>query len=196
MSLERKERKQMIKIAICDDSERQAQFLYQNVSEYMQNYKEPAEITLYSKSQMLQYDVQDGKFFDIILTDIEMPEINGIDLVNMVRSYLPEVLIIFVTSHIKYAVEAYEYGVFRYIPKNMLRDKLSQALNDAVKMIHMQAEEYYMIALPNHMEKIALRRIMYIMREGKNSVFYLTDGTDVRERKSLMNVRQGLKERV
>lgn len=183
----------MIKIAICDDSEKQAQFLYENVSEYMQNNKEPAEIALYDKSQLLQYDVLDGKFFDIILTDIEMPKINGMELVNTVRNYLPEVLIIFVTSHIKYAVDAFEYSVFRYIPKNMLRDKLPQALKDAMQMIHMQSKEYYMITMPNHMEKLAFRRILYILREGKNSVFYLTDGTDVKERKSLMKVHQALK---
>ncbi len=182
----------MINIAICDDSDKQAKFLYQNVSEYMKNSKEPTEITLYQKSQILKYDVQDGKFFDLILTDIEMPEINGMELVNMVRSYLPEVLIIFVTSHIKYAVDAFEYSIFRYIPKNMLQDKLPQALRDAVHMVHLQSEEYYMISMPNHMEKLAFRRILYILREGKNSVFYLTDGTDVRERKSLMSVQQGL----
>ena len=182
----------MIRIAICDDSEEQALFLYQNVLKYMKENKEQAEIAMYEKSQMLQYDIQDGKFFDMILTDIEMPELNGMELVTLVRNYLPEVLIIFVTSHIKYAVDAFEYSVFRYIPKNMLQDKLPQALKDALKMIRMQAEEYYMISMPNRMEKLALRKILYIMREGKNSVFYLADGTDTRERKSLMKVYQGL----
>lgn len=183
----------MIKIAICDDSEEQAQFLYQNVFKYMEENKEQAEIAMYEKSQILQYDIQEGRFFDMILTDIEMPDLNGMELVSITRNYLPEVLIIFVTSHLKYAVDAFEYSVFRYIPKSMLQDKLPQALEDALKMVHMQADEYYMIAMPNRMEKIALRKILYIMREGKNSVFYLTDGTDTRERKSLMSVYQDLK---
>lgn len=183
----------MVKIAICDDAEDQARTLYQSVSEYMKNHAELSEIILYEKSQLLQYDVQEGRFFDMILTDIEMPDLNGMELVNITRNYLPEAVIIFVTSHLKYAVDAFEYSVFRYIPKNILQDKLPQALEDALKMMRTQAGEYYMISLPNRMEKLALHKILYIMREGKNSVFYLTDGTDTRERKSLMNVHQELK---
>jgi len=105
---------------------------------------------------------------------------------------LPEVVLIFVTSHMKYAVDAYEYGVFRYIPKNMLEERLRQALKDALQMIHMQTESCYRITQGSHMEKVSYRRILYIRKDGKNSVFTLKQGEVIRERKSLNQVYQEL----
>ena len=65
----------MIQIAICDDSEVTLQHLNQAVTTILQSNQEVADITLYSKSENLSYDIKEGHFFDLILTDIEMPHI-------------------------------------------------------------------------------------------------------------------------
>ena len=62
----------MIYIALCDDNEKTAKILYNKVKLFLNKRGTIADITLYSQSQMLQFDIQDGKFFDLILSDIEM----------------------------------------------------------------------------------------------------------------------------
>lgn len=182
----------MIRIAICDDSSQMIETLKQQVLTFMEQEKEPVSLQTYEKSELLKFDLQEWRQFDLILSDIEMPGVDGMELAGIIRTYLPEVVLIFVTSHMKYAVDAYEYGVFRYIPKNMLEERLRQALKDALQMIHMQTESCYRITQGSHMEKVSYRRILYIQKDGKNSVFTLKQGEVIRERKSLNQVYQEL----
>lgn len=117
-----------------------------------------------------------------------MPNIDGMNLAAYVKRYLPEVLIIFITSHLKYAVDAFELSIFRYIPKNSIGSRLPQALKDAINMIKIQTDEFYAIKTPTRVEKIPYHKILYIQREGKNSVITLLDNSVTKVRKSLTQV--------
>uniref|UniRef100_UPI00405654C0 LytR/AlgR family response regulator transcription factor n=1 Tax=Agathobacter sp. TaxID=2021311 RepID=UPI00405654C0 len=178
----------MIYIAICDDNEKTAELLRNKVLAFLKENNVLADVTVYTKSLLLQYDIEEKKYFDIILSDIEMPDMDGMHLAAFVKRYLPEAFIIFITSHLKYAIDAFELSVFRYIPKNALHSRLQNALRDAINMIHIQAGEYYMIQMPSRVEKIPYHKILYIQREGKNSVITLIDGTTSKVRKSLSQV--------
>ena len=182
----------MVKIAICDDMDDQVNFIHQIVLDILKKNHELGDITLYTSSDFLRYDIQEGKYFDLILSDVEMPGVNGMELASVIRQYLPDSLVIFVTAYLKYAVDAFEYNIFRYIPKEKLREKLPDAIKDALKIIHLQINQFYTIALHNRFQKIALKNILYIQREGKNSIFFLTDNTIVKERKSLADVQKKL----
>lgn len=182
----------MIYIGICDDNESIAYDLKARTIKFFKKRHENIEITVYLQSQLLQYDIEEGKYFDLILSDIEMPEINGMSLAAYIRLHLPETLIIFITSHLKYAIDAFELSIFRYIPKNALDFRLSQALEDAVNMIKMQSDQYYTIETPTRVEKIPYNKILYIQREGKNSVITMLDGSSTKVRKSLTHVFKDL----
>lgn len=178
----------MIYIAICDDNEKTVEILKKKVMEFLKKSNEFADITVYTQSENLQYDIQEGKYYDLILSDIEMPNIDGMNLAAYVKRYLPEVLIIFITSHLKYAVDAFELSIFRYIPKNSIGSRLPQALKDAINMIKMQADEFFAIETPIRVKKIPYHKILYIQREGKNSVITLLDNSVTKVRKSLTQV--------
>ncbi len=182
----------MIYIAVCDDEERSLAVLKERVNALLKEYGIYAEVTGYSQSRLLQYDIEEGKYFDLVLSDIEMPYIDGMQLAEYIKKYLPEVLIIFITSHMKYAIDAYELSIFRYVPKNNMDSRFSHALLDAVKMIESRSNQTYCISTPTRMEKIPYRKILYIERDGKNSVINLTDGSATRVRKSLSAVLKEL----
>ena len=94
------------------------------------------EITTYTQSRNLLYDItDDGFFYDLILLDIEMPGISGMEIPQQLKGFLPNVKIIFVTSHTEYAIDAFELSIFRYVPKNNLEVKLAAAVTDAAKLI-------------------------------------------------------------
>lgn len=183
----------MIYIAVCDDNEKLAESLKDKVTSYVRDNYEPVDITVYTQSTMLQYDIEEGKHFDLVLSDIEMPQIDGMNLAAYIKRHLPEVLIIFITSHLKYAIDAFELSIFRYIPKNMLSARLPHALRDAFNMIKVQSDKFYTIEMPSRVEKIPYNKIMFIQREGKNSVISLTDNSSTKVRKSLTQVFKELK---
>lgn len=178
----------MIYIAICDDNENTAEMLRNNVTKFLNENHILADITVYTQSALLYYDIQEKKYFDIILSDIEMPDIDGMHLATLIKQHLSEAFIIFITSHLKYAIDAFELSIFRYIPKNELHPRLYSALKDAINMLAIQSDKYYIIQMPSRVEKIPYQKIMYIQREGKNSLIIMTDNTISKVRKSLAQV--------
>ena len=116
----------MIKVAICDDEEKAVALHEQIVRKCLQSEGVGYEITTYTQSRNLIYDItDDGFFYDLILLDIEMPGISGMEIPQQLKGFLPNVRIIFVTSHTEYAIDAFELSIFRYVPKNNLEVKLA-----------------------------------------------------------------------
>ena len=164
----------MVRIAICDD-ERDSVKLHEEITkETLQKCGIGCEITVYTKSSNLLCDITDDQFFyDLLLLDIEMPGITGMELPQKIKPFLPNVKIIFITSHLEYAIDAYELSIFRYVPKDNPRERLSAAVADAARMIELEAGQEYIIKTSRRMEKIPYRDIFYIERDGgKNSVIY------------------------
>ena len=178
----------MVKIAICDDEEKSVALHKKIVMECLQSEGIGCEITTYTLSQNLLYDItDDGFFYDLILLDIEMPGISGMEIPQKVIIFLPNVRIIFVTSHTEYAIDAFELSIFRYVPKNNLEAKLAAAVVDAAKLIELEAGQEYTIQTANRMEKIPYKDIFYIQRDGKNASIVSSIGTS-KVRKSLQQV--------
>ena len=125
------------------------------------------------------------KAFAVIL---EMPHIDGMELAGYIKKYLPEVFIVFITSHTKYAIDAFELSIFRYVPKSTLQMKLDHAVLDAVKLINGRSDQVYHIHMPSRVEKIPYEKILYMTREGKNTIIVLADGSRTHVRKNLATV--------
>ena len=178
----------MIKVAICDDEEKAVALHEQIVRKCLQSEGVGYEITTYTQSRNLLYDItDDGFFYDLILLDIEMPGISGMEIPQRLKGFLPNVRIIFVTSHTEYAIDAFELSIFRYVPKNNLEVKLAAAVTDAAKLIELEAGQEYTIQTASRMEKIPYKDIFYIQRDGKNASIISSVGI-AKVRKSLQQV--------
>lgn len=183
----------VIKIAICDDEEKAVALHERIVKSCLQSQGIGYEITTYTQSRNLLYDItDDGFFYDLILLDIEMPGISGMEIPQQLKGFLPNVRIIFVTSHTEYAIDAFELSIFRYVPKNNLEVKLATAVTDAAKLIELEAGQEYTIQTASRMEKIPYKDIFYIQRDGKNASITSSVGI-AKVRKSLQQVFDELK---
>ncbi len=183
----------MIRIAICDD-EKEAVIQHEDiVKRSLRSCGIGYEIVTYTKSSNLLFDITDDHFFfDLILLDIEMPGITGMELSEKTKLYLPNVKIIFITSHIEYAIDAFELSIFRYVPKSDLTARLAAAVTDAAKLIALEAGKEYIIQAAGRMEKIPYKDIFYIQRDGgKNSVLVSCMGIS-KVRKSLQQIFEEL----
>lgn len=95
--------------------------------------------------------------------------------------------IIFITSHIEYAIDAFELSIFRYVPKDDIDQRLPAAIQDAIKLIELEDGKAYTIQTNSRLEKIPYREIYYIERDGKNAAITTAGGIS-RVRKSLQQV--------
>lgn len=178
----------MLQIAICDDNETTINKVEETAGRFFRTHCADCKISSYQSSENLLYDIKDGLHFDLFLLDIEMPGVDGMDLAKSIHTDMPDAKIIFITSHLEYAITAYEFAVFRYIPKMMLDDKLETALEDYYKLYRLERSEFYTIQVKNHVKQIPYRSIMYILKEGKYAIFHLEDGKTMSVRKTLTQV--------
>src|SRR5215469_8325830 len=71
---------------------------------------------------------------DVVVTDISMPPISGIEAMRQIRSVMPEIKFVFLTMHDAngYRKEAQSAGAAGYVLKSSAREELSRTIRDAV----------------------------------------------------------------
>ena len=71
-----------------------------------------------------------NKTFDLVLTDLVMPDVTGIDLLKKIKEEWPETEVIIITGYgtVKTAVDALKYGAYDYIEKPFTPDALVNAV--------------------------------------------------------------------
>ncbi len=182
----------MLRIAVCDDDNRTVQRHKALAEDCMKQCGSVGEVEAYTVSDNLLYDIAEDKFFfDLILLDIEMPGNTGMEIAEKIKPYLPNVKIIFITSHIEYAIDAFELSIFRYVPKDDIEKRLPAAIRDAVRLIELEDGKTYTIRTNSRLEKIPYKEIYYIERDGKNAVITAVGGIS-KVRKSLQQVYEEL----
>ena len=72
---------------------------------------------------------------DVIVADISMPMLNGIEAVRQIKKVHPEIKVVFLTMHpdVAYAVNAFETGASGYVLKNSAPDELITAIREGLK---------------------------------------------------------------
>ncbi len=88
-----------------------------------------AEVTIAKDGQEGLERVKE-KEFDYVISDINMPKMDGVELLQSIRELYPKMKVIFLTAHsdMKYILAASQYRVSGYINKPITLDALEEVL--------------------------------------------------------------------
>jgi len=75
-----------------------------------------------------------GEKFDIVLTDLKMPDISGMEILKRIMESYPDVMVIMITGYstVQTAVEAMKLGAYDYVPKPFTLEELIEAVSKAL----------------------------------------------------------------
>ena len=113
--------------------------------------------------------------FDIILLDIMMPLLNGIDAAKEIRQQDGYVKIVFLTSSPEFAVESYAVKANNYLLKPVVPEALYNCLNELVQEIRLNAKSV-LIKGGNTVHRVPLNLIEYVEANNKEVLFSLVNG--------------------
>ena len=105
----------MFRIVLCDDSPADLMVLCGHLEQLKE--KRPVDIISYTDGLDLLKDYKQKGFCDILVLDMRMETMGGIEVAKHIRQLDDEVPILIVTATVDYAVEGYKVGAFRYIVK-------------------------------------------------------------------------------
>ena len=180
-------------IAIVDDEKEEGERIKGLVQKYFEGYPDKTyEVSLYQDGGQLMAELAQQRYFDLYFLDVELErQENGIELAHRIRSLYQEPVIVYVTNHLECAPEAFEVNAYRFIPKRMLTEKLSDVLDHALAVIDQIDQRAYVVDTPDCAERILYKNIVRIEKDGKYINLYHRNGT-CRERKTLTEVMSAL----
>ena len=102
-----------------------------------------------------------------------MPQMNGLEVIRIIKSLYPEGLIIVFTSYAHYAIEAIELEIFRYMVKNKLEDNFDTYLTAAIYRLNIWEEESYYINSPRKKIRIFAEILCIVIKIKRQRILCL-----------------------
>ena len=176
-----------MRIAIVDDMKLDQMYIQKMVSDYLQEQQLPAEFYLFSSGEEFFEAYVPGEF-SILLLDLYMEGMNGMEIARQVRERGDHCQLIFVTSSETYAVQGYEVEATCYLLKPVDRDALERALARCVN--RMGALQHSISIVANRVPvNLPLSSIQWISND-QNSILFHVDSGQVKSYMTLERVRE------
>ena len=105
--------------------------------------------TIAVESPALGLQLVQNEHFDVLVTDLRLPKMHGIEFLKRVQKEQPHIIVIVMTAYasVETAVEAMRFGAYNYIKKPFSSEELIQML-DKLKMLHGRDKQRSQLKVP------------------------------------------------
>ena len=182
-----------MRIAICDDN---IEFLKQTEDIARHIYQErqlEIQLSSFENGQDLLADMSQTKSdIDLLLLDIDMPDISGLEVAKKIREMGKETILIFISSYESYVFDTFEYNPFRFIRKEKLQQELPIALRAAESAYQKNKKRYVVVRCDEGEVRIEETEIMYFDMVKRQIRICLADGRVYHTWRTMKELQQEL----
>ena len=112
--------------------------------------------------------------FDLVLLDVRIPGMDGVQLAQMIASMPHQPAVVFVTAHAEHAVEAFDVAAVDYLTKPVRLERLQQALQKVERLVQLKQSQSadllvdtLIIQDRGRTERVPLSEVLYLKAELK-----------------------------
>lgn len=166
-----------INIAICDDENIALEKIKNAVLDIANARNVKVDIFTYSDAERA-VDVLCSKeeHFDVLLLDIDMPKLSGLEVAKIVRKHRENLILIFISAHEQYVFESIEYSPFRYIRKNKVSEELPLAMKAVFTRLENEKDRNIIVKTDDGERILYYSQIMYYEIENRRLNIHLSNG--------------------
>lgn len=172
----------MKRIAIVDDDERMRRLLKSYIDKYSETHAEKLQTSLFAFPELFLTNYRPE--YDIVLMDIDMPSMDGLEASRRLRELDERVVLLFVTNLAQYAIKGYEVAATDFVVKPVTYETFSYKLTRALKYVPESKRPSLLLKTEDGTATVELDDVKYIEVQG-HYVFYHTHKDVYRIRGSL-----------
>ena len=139
--------------------------------------KRPVDIISYTDGLDLLKDYKQKGFCDILVLDMRMETMGGIEVAKHIRQLDDEVPILIVTATVDYAVEGYKVGAFRYIVKPVESGDFLSAVEELLDRQQKKQASIFSFPSINGTTKLMTDHIYYLESDLRTIRVVAKEGT-------------------
>ena len=158
----------MLKIAICDDEEVQRVMLETYLKEWAESKGIVLDAIHFCDAESFLFSWEEDKDYDLLLLDIEMNHINGMQLAMQLRAQGYDVPILFITGYDSYMSQGYEVSALHYLLKPVQKEKLFGVLDKLER--RKKVEKKFLFKTEEGILSIASENIWYVEAFGHQCI--------------------------
>jgi DNA-binding LytR/AlgR family response regulator len=178
-----------MKIAIVDDVERETALLEQYVNRYAdENQLTVTSMVFQNPMEFLNRYASD---YDLVLLDVEMPGMNGIEVAKDIRRMDGRVVIMFITNMAQYAINGYEVNALDYVLKPVTYADFVLKMKKAERYIQRNEDYRLTLEMPDGIVTLYISDLIYVEVE-RHYLIYNTVHGKYRARGSMKAIEEKL----
>ena len=166
----------MLKLVICDDDDYYAGDLETRVGQYCAQKGVKHSLRVFQDPAELLRDFR-REPADVVLLDILMPGMTGVELSHKIRDIDSECVIAFLTSTPDFALEGYEVEAANYLLKPVPDDKLHALLDKCVKLASVEPVLGIPFKVGHGSVRLNPSSILYLESRNRQVLVYTDDET-------------------
>ena len=148
---------------------------------------------VYTRAKDFIQAIEQGDQFDILVSDIDMPDMGGLELGKRLHEKGGGPYLVFLTAYLEYAAESYIIEAYQYILKEDMEKRLPPILRQLIDRVKKEKQQFRMIGTPTSKVRVYYRDMIYIEKEkGSKYICYITEHGIYKERIPLNQLSQEL----
>lgn len=166
-------------IALVDDDRQDAKCLMNYIADFAE--ETAVELQMQYFSSAIDFLTEDFNHFSMIILDIDMPGINGMDCARRIREKNPDLVLMFVTNMPQYALAGYEVDAVDYILKPVSYGDFSLKFRKALRYVRQNMGQNIVLQASGETIQIPIWELLYV-ESNRHYLIYHTIKRDIKIR--------------
>lgn len=151
----------LMRVAICDDDKNLRETLKRYTEAWAGKKGVSVTVTEYEKSETFLFHWSPAEHFDLLFLDIQMADMTGMELAEVIRKIDKKLPIAFVTGSKDYVFDGYRVGAINYLLKPVSEKDCANCLDRIYEDLASDSTQYLLIASNGKTQKLYYHDIYY-----------------------------------
>ncbi len=164
----------MYRIALVDDEKIFTDQIEKYIAQYQSENEAKFQVSSFNNS--IEFLAGFQKEYDLILLDVEMPGLNGMDLAEKIREKDEQVVLMFITNMAQYAIHGYSVGALDFVTKPLNYYTFALKLTRALKRVPKKEATSLLLTLADGVKRVEIRQLYYLEVQNRLLHYYTEEG--------------------